>query len=495
MQKILTVSKMRDSENLIFSCGISEFDLMEIAVDGIYPHVKKGVKTLVVVGGGNNGGDGLGISLKLLKDNQDVSVLLLSDSIKLSGAIYLNQLKNLNAKIYKYNKGFDFSAYSQIVDCIFGIGFHGDVSGLYKEVIEKINETDAYIISVDIPSGLNGDSGLTSLAVESDLTVAVGALKTGNVLNQAKDYQKKVVSCKIGKTVDTNVFLFEDADCLPYLKSRKNFSHKGNYGYVAVFGGCENYVGAPKLATLGLCALKSGAGVSKIIAPNCIKDAILSNITLSTYYGVPSVDGGVKFDKEAIDNALNKVSSLSFGMGIGQSDEVCKTLEYILETFTGKLILDADGLNALSKLDKNLLKSAKCKIVITPHIMEMSRISGLTVKEITENPISASVNFANEYNVTVLLKGTATVISDGKTVYIVNSGAPGMATAGSGDVLSGVLTGVLGWNDLDVGTVAFSAYITGLAGQMAQEKFGDISMTALDTVQFLPVAIKKLANN
>ena len=119
---------MRDSENLIFSCGISEFDLMQIAVDRIYPHVKKGVKTLVVIGGGNNGGDGLGISLKLLKDNQDVSVLLLSDSIKPSGAIYLNQLKNLNAKIYKYNKDFDFSAYSQIVDCIFGIGFYGDAS-------------------------------------------------------------------------------------------------------------------------------------------------------------------------------------------------------------------------------------------------------------------------------------------------------------------------------------------------------------------------------
>ena len=492
MQKVLTVSKMRDSENLIFSCGISEFDLMQIAVDGIYPHVKKGVKTLVVIGGGNNGGDGLGISLKLLKDNQDVSVLLLSDSIKPSGAIYLNQLKNLNAKIYKYNKDFDFSAYSQIVDCIFGIGFYGDVSGLYKEVIEKINKTSAYTVSVDIPSGLNGDSGLTTLAIESDLTVAVGALKTGNILNQAKDYQKEVVSCNIGKTVDTNVFLFEKIDCLPYLKNRKNFSHKGNYGYVAVFGGCENYVGAPKLATLGLCALKSGAGVSKIIAPNCIKDAILSNITLSTYYGVPSVDGGVKFDKEAIDNALNKVSSLSFGMGIGQSDEVCKTLEYILQTYLGKLIIDADGLNALSKLDKNLLKTAKCKIVITPHIMEMSRISGLSVKEITKNPILASLNFAKEYNVIVLLKGTATVISDGKTVYIVNSGVPGMATAGSGDVLSGVLTGVLGWNDLDIGSVAFSAYITGLAGELAQESYGDISMTALDTIEFLPRAIKNL---
>lgn len=493
MKKVLSVENMREVERKIMQAeSINEFTLMQKAVCGILTNVKLGVKTLVVCGCGNNGGDGLGVAYNLQKMGENVEVLLVCEKVSPSAKAYLDEYLSLNGKVYYFENNFDFTNYQQIIDCIFGIGFHGQVSGIYKEVINGINNSSAFVLSVDIASGINGNSGLGETKVKSDLTVSVGALKYGNVLNMAKDCQKNLTCCEIGKVDDYGVNLFEVSDCKQFLRDRDNFSHKGNYGYVAIMGGCESYVGAPKLSLLALSSLKSGAGVSTVIAPSCIKNAILNSTTVTTFFEMPSKDGYILFDKQKIDNAIKKLSVLAVGMGMGQSDQVDLTIEYILQNYTKKLIIDADGLNALSRLDKNLLKYAKCEILITPHILEMSRLTGIPSSEIIANPIKVATSFAKEYGVTVLLKGTCTVVTDGEKTILVNAGASGMATAGSGDALSGVLAGVLGWNNLDINSVAFSVYLCGIAGEIASSEFGDISMTSLDAVNCIYKAIKRI---
>ena len=492
MKEVLTISQMQNAEKELFDSGVSEFELMEKAVCGIFEHVKKKVKTLIVVGSGNNGGDGLGLAVKLAENKTKVEVWLVSDKQKECSLRYLNILKTKNVKIYKKNDFVDLSCYDQIVDCIFGIGFHGEMPLDIKEIVERINDSGKFILSVDVPSGVNGKGEKTDFAVKSNLTVCVGCLKIGNVYGDIKDFCEKTAVCDIGIDKTTNTFLLEETDLKKIFVKRKNNCHKGDFGYVAVMGGSIEYSGALKLANLSTCALRCGAGVSSLIAPSEIAHSVLPYLSVSTLYSFPSKNGKFVFDEEQINLALKKINTLAIGMGMGNGEENKKIIEYILDNYSINLIIDADGLNALAKIDKLALKNTKCKVVLTPHILEFSRISGFSREEILKNPIDLAKKFAKEYNVILLLKGATTIITDGEITHLVNRGAPGMATAGSGDVLSGAICGVLGWADFSLLAVSSACYVCGVAGELASKEFGDISMTALDSCSFIPKVIKLL---
>ena len=179
-------------------------------------------------------------------------------------------------------------------------------------------------------------------------------------------------------------------------------------------------------------------------------------------------------------------------MGWGRGPDHEKILRYVLQHYGGPLVLDADGLNTLAELGPELLLETKAKPVLTPHLKEFSRLSGLSVADIQADPIRHAADFAAKYRVILLLKGPATVITDGETVLLTERGCPGMATAGSGDVLTGALTGLLGWAPCDALTVACAAFAAGLAGELAQEEKGDISLCAGDTAAMLPIAIERM---
>ena len=198
------------------------------------------------------------------------------------------------------------------------------------------------------------------------------------------------------------------------------------------------------------------------------------------------------FNKEEIDKSLEKIKALAIGMGWGKGKDNEKILKYILENKDIPCIIDADGLNTLAKMDLNILKEAKNKIILTPHLKEFERISQNPIEKIKENPIKLAIEFAKKYNVILLLKGHRTIVTNGKEGYIVEKGCPGMATAGSGDVLSGILTGILGYNKPSILSVAAGAYLAGLAGEIAQNKLNDISMKASDTIANIPEAINKI---
>lgn len=306
-------------------------------------------------------------------------------------------------------------------------------------------------------------------------------------------------------------------DISKIIPDRIKDSHKGDYGKVALLGGATEYSGAIRLAAYALSALKSGAGLSTLAIPKFLVPIVSQNILEVMLYPIDSTDDKILFNKDNIDGLLNKVQVLTCGMGLGKSEEAHKIIYYIIENFSQKLVLDADALNILSE-NISILNKSKAKIVLTPHMMEFKRLYdginnvGATHREPTsvgastespdfdnfkKNSLTYAKEFVKNYNVTLLLKGPTTYILSKDTsikISAVDRGTPGMSTAGSGDVLSGIITGLLGYiNDNHDAAVA-AAYINGLAGELAAKDVGEISMTASDTVKHIPDAIKQIKN-
>ena len=273
---------------------------------------------------------------------------------------------------------------------------------------------------------------------------------------------------------------------------RNENANKGDFGYVGIMGGTIEYSGAVKLANLSLASLTSGAGVVRVIIPKEIVNGVMPYLLEQTLFTIESIDGHMIFDKEKIDKSLEKLKALAIGMGWGEGKDNKKILTYILENYEIPVIIDADGLNTLAKMDKEILNKTKCKVILTPHLKEFQRISGYDLEEIKKRPEELAVEFTKKYNVILLLKGHKTIVTNGKEGYVVEKGCPGMATAGSGDVLSGILVGILGYNNPSVLSVAAGAYLAGLAGEIAQNKLNDISMKASDTIANISEAINEI---
>ena len=288
-----------------------------------------------------------------------------------------------------------------------------------------------------------------------------------------------------------NVHDITIADIAHFFAPRDINSHKGSFGYVALMGGSLNYSGAIRLSALANCAMRSGAGVVTIALPRSLSYLIAPEILECTIFPLSDKDGEVIFVQQEMDELIKRVSVIAFGMGIGRGGDADKCLDYLLKNFTGTMIIDADGLNALSEMNSSVIASATCKLILTPHPKEFSRLSGLPVNDILADPAHYACSYAAEHSVTVLLKGHTTTVSDGKITYTSSTGCAGMATAGSGDVLSGVLAALFGAhpNEQAALTAVAGAYITGLAGEIAQQKTCDICMIASDTAAALCEAI------
>lgn len=478
MQEVVSVKTMRESDENTIKTKTDSLTLMKRAGEAVYNAYAWTGKTAIVCGPGNNAGDGY-VLATLLGDK--CHLFLLCDKFSQDGKYYFDECVKKGVEYSFIDESTNFSEYDTIVDCIFGTGFRGEVTGLAKWVIDKINESGKYVISVDIPSGLNGDTGL-GYSVLSDLTISIGTIKTGLILNEAKDKIKKLTNCPIGIDITgEKYYLLEKEDFCGIIPQRKHHSHKGTYGYTAIWGGCEEYSGAVKLANLSISALKSGCGVSRLVVNERIASSVAPYLLESTLFEMP--DG---FDKTKIDEALKGIKCLAIGMGWGKGDEYGDILSYILDNYAINVIIDADGINTLCNMDLDILKRTKCTVCLTPHVKEFSRLVKCDTGEVD---FLKARDVAKEYGVIVLLKGTATAVTDGENVYFITSGAPGMATAGSGDVLSGILCGIGGFMTLDIMSVSLAAFIAGRAGELAQEEINAVSMTSSDTVRNIGKAI------
>ncbi|MCR4586028.1 MAG: NAD(P)H-hydrate dehydratase [Lachnospiraceae bacterium] len=493
MKEILSVENMRNSDAATIAGGIPGRELMYRAGKGIFDSVQWKAPVAIVAGSGNNAGDGYVIA-KLLHDTGiECEIILLKEKFSDDGRYYYDICADAEIKTMLWNDSLDLSGYNTIADCIFGTGFRGEVSGTAKEVIAKINESKAYVVSVDINSGLNGDSGMAESCVISDLTVSIGSFQPGHFLNMAKDVMKEKLNIDIGIEPAGKAYqLIEKEDIYGLFQPRKNYSNKGTYGYTALIGGSERYSGAIRLAAMAEAAMRSGAGVVKTAAPKSLGSIIMSSILESTYFPLSENEGQVSFSESEIAELISNVKTAAFGMGIGTKDGAEEILKYLLKHYRGRLIVDADGLTLLSRIDKETVNKRECELVLTPHIKEFSRLTGKDINEILEAPVETAMSYARDKRLVLLLKGPSTIVTDGDRMLIVDAGCAGMATAGSGDVLSGILAAVCAYSEDMLMAVAAAAYINGSAGEKAQKDKGSISMTAGDTVANIPAVIKDM---
>ena len=498
MKEVVSRDNMRKSDAYTVSTLASGKELMWRAGEGIYKSVAWQGRIGIVCGSGNNAGDGYALALILKENGIESELIITKNKFSEDGEFYFKKCIDVSIKHQFYNSSTIFD-YDIIVDCILGTGFFGEVRESEREIIEKINSSGAYVVSADINSGLDSDTGLCDVAVRSDITVSIGTIKAGHILAKAKDYIKKLVNLDIGiSLVEKPYYLVEAGDCVHNFAKRDEFSNKGTYGCVALIGGCTEYSGAIKLANLSLSALRSGAGISKLVTARSVAGSVMPYLLESTLCTLDDVDGSIIFNPEQLDSALKGVRAVAIGMGIGQKSDAYEIISHILKNYEIPVIIDADGLNALSKGDMSILSRTKCKVVLTPHPKELERLSGIATAEILSSGVGHAVSFARKYGVIVLLKGTATVVTDGEDVYLVNRGCAGMASAGSGDVLSGILLALCAQSHASenmISAVYSGAYLNGMAGELAQAQIGDISMIASDTVSKIPEAIRKIREN
>lgn len=505
MQNVLSVENMRCSDAWTIEHKTPSKELMFRAGKGVVEEGEKRGrfcgKTAIVCGSGNNAGDGYVIAFLLAEQDRSCCIVRTSEKFSEDGAFYYGKCAEQNIPVIMMAEDTDLSGFDTIVDCILGTGFQGAPRGCAAAAISAINRArgnGSYVIAVDINSGLNGDNGTASLAVVSDLTVSVGGLKSGQLLNSAADYIGELVNRDIGiEPLHRPFHLMEERDIPALFPPRRHDSNKADFGYVALIGGSLRYSGAIRLANLSNAAVRSGAGVVKLAVPGEICMGIMPHILESTLFPLSSENGDMRFSEEDFSQLLRGVKTAAFGMGIGNSPETKKAVRYLLEQFKGTLILDADGLNALAAIlseeGTGILRNASCRVILTPHLKEFSRLNGRTVQEVRENMIALAEEFAEEAGVIVLLKGPGTVITDGTETIIAARGCPGMAAGGSGDVLSGILAAVCAANGEQLlQAAAAGAFINGFAGELAQKKTNDVVMSAADTAAHVRDALIEL---
>ncbi len=477
MQRILSAEQMRSADKYtIETLGVSQDELVLRAGTAVADEIKNrffGGRVLVCVGKGNNGKDGL-IVADILSRTHGYNVTIFN-------------VKNGLLKVF--DKKYDI-----IVDCIFGTGLNRQIEGECKQIIEKINLSNAFVISCDIPSGINGDNGnVMGVAVKANLTIAIQEYKLGHFLGDGIDYSGEVVCRDIGISVwdESVVKRIQKLDAKKLFEHRPRNVHKGNFGKACVIGGSRSYSGSVLLSYNALCSLKAGAGYSYLAVPKTVFD---------NYIGInpeciltPLADDGnsIVLDANSLDKLMT-CDSIAIGMGITNTLGTYQTIQYLINNYQGNLIIDADGINSLSDYGKDILKNKQCRVVLSPHIGEFARLLKKDKQTVKNNVISLAKEFAKEFNVTLVVKSAVSIITDGEEVYINTTGCSGMAKAGSGDVLSGFMAGVLArTEDLIEGTTT-ATYVFGLAGELAQKLASEYTITASDIIKQLPKAINCL---
>lgn len=481
MEYLLTSQQMKNLDNdTIERIGIPSIVLMEKAALSVVVEINRISKTtdkiLVVCGMGNNGGDGIAIGRILHLQGKDVRIVLIGDRKKASEETkrQLDIAQKYNIKI---NNTFEEVEYNVIVDSMFGIGLIRNVESVYEEAIQFMNRSSAYKVAVDIPSGISADSGkVMGCAVKADLTVAIAYKKLGHVLYPGTEYCNQIVVTDIGvygTEENVNAFSYneEDLDLLPH---RMNYSNKGTYGKVLIIAGDVNMAGAAYLAALS--AYQMGCGLVRIFTPHenrTILQTLIPEAVLTTY-------DTKELDTDLLLQAIMWADVIDIGPGLGMSATAKNILEIVLKNRKVPIVVDADAINLLAK-NKNLLENNTDNMIITPHMREMSRICGYDMEEIADNLIDMAVDLSRKYKFICVLKDTRTIVADcNKKVYINQSGNNGMATAGSGDVLSGIITGLIAQKMELFEGATLGVYTHGLAGDVAADQVGKYSMMARD---------------
>ena len=510
--KLVTAQQMRDLDNLaIKKHRIPSLELMERAGGGVADVLERVVdkskgEILIICGKGNNGGDGLVAARHLIQRGYSISVIMLSKSSGLSPDAKANWelLAPLTTHIFtavdwsEMNSHLHlFSKACAIIDAFLGTGLKDDVTGFAAQVIELINSSRKRVISVDIASGLSVDTGHPlGVAVKANNTVTFALPKIGQVIGRGTEHSGKIEIVDIGipesgiDAIDSALELIEPSMFKGYFGKREPDTHKGTYGHIAVFAGSKGHLGAGYLACKA--ALRCGCG----LATYCIPEKAFAYF--DTRYSEVMCDmipdkGASHFHPGGIETALGALSdkrAACIGPAIGTHEDTGQFVNEFVVSCQLPLVIDADALNVI---DLTSLRRRTVDAILTPHPGEMSRLVGKKTDEIQANRIGLSFKLAKDYGCYVILKGMNTVVAhpDGRVAINV-TGNPGMASAGMGDALTGMICAFISQGIPTWESCLSAVYIHGLAGDMAAEKHGERSLITTDVIKEISKVIKQL---
>ena len=466
-----TISEVVPSRVLMERAGVSVVMAMEQELGNLSIH-----SYLVLVGKGNNGGDGLVVARTLLDYTPNVIAVLLSRDLKGDPLENLKAFENLGGEVLVLGEDIGLEELEHlaftsdvIVDALLGIGIRGNLRENVAKVIDVINESPAFKVCVDVPSGIDSDTGkVMGTAVRCDLTVTFACPKIGHILFPGRKMSGKLKVASIGiprVLIESSGkrFLITEEIARSLVPERPKDSNKGTFGKVLIIGGSVLYSGAPVLSALG--SMKSGAGLTIVLTPREIHTVVTANHPEAI--SIPLKSCGGFLCEESLGEALDwieKASVVVLGPGLGLNENTIGFVKKIVE-IERPLVIDADALNALSKIGVEVLKGRKSPAVLTPHPGEFSRLAGKSVEEVKYN-YELAEDFAKEFGVVLVLKDATTIITDGDRTFFNTSGDVGLAKGGSGDVLSGIIGSFIAQKLDPIEAAILGVYVHGAASRL-----------------------------
>ena len=516
--KVVTAAEMRQiDQDTIEGVGIPGIVLMETAGSAIVRAIEQHYPTCrrigIFAGKGNNGGDGIVIARQLVHAGHDVNLFLVSPQESFTGEACTNLqiAKNLGLWIKEILTGAELKSDANIANCellvdaIFGTGLRGVVRDPIASVINTINSLRTPILSVDLPSGLDADTGHPlGTCVQADRTVTIGLPKRGLLVHPGAEFAGKLEVVDIGfpeQVIDVQsikVNWTTTTQASQWVPPRPSASHKGTYGRVLVVAGSPGMTGAAALASEA--ALRAGAGLVTLATPEHLNPILEGLLPEVMTLALPETDAGslsVSATSAILEFAEKTKSVLAIGPGLSQHPDTVLLVHQLVrenreQVLNLRLVVDADGLNALSQVPE-VISLLDREAILTPHPGEMSRLTSSSVPRLEADRIRTAQQFASEHNLTLIFKGAPTVTGlPNGDVWINSTGNPGMATGGMGDVLTGIIAGLMAQGVSSERAAVLGVYIHGLAGDMTAEVFGMHGLIASDVLKAVPRAISSL---
>ncbi|MDU5105940.1 NAD(P)H-hydrate dehydratase [Clostridium sp.] len=469
--------------------GIPSLVLMENAANEVFKKiVNSDDKFIIFCGNGNNGGDGLAIARKLILEEKDVHIVIVSKNEKYSGDFITNlNILNKLTNNFIYIRNIDdinllkelSNKYRTAIDCIFGVGLNRVLDGFYTRLISYINDKWENIISIDVPSGLNCDSGeIMGASIVASKTYTFEVIKKGFIKYKALRYLGDTEVLKIGipqyvKEMNSEkIYILSRDEYRKLLRKREKYGHKGSYGKVAILAGSKGYTGAAYISTQS-CVV-AGAGLTTLVTTKYVQDKLSSKLIEAMTANIDSM--------EDLKGLFKNVNVIAIGPGIDKEDKYKDIFADLIKYKDKKFVIDAGAFNLL-KDNSEIMMGIKEKAILTPHPGEMARLIDKSIEYVEENRVEVAKKFAKENKVVVLLKGYNTIITDGEFVYINSSGNSKMASGGMGDCLTGIISALLAQGHTEIESALIGAYVHGLAGEFASEgKYSTIASEVIENI-------------
>ncbi len=513
MTELITGSQMASIDRRAIDSGVPSIELMEAAGQGVTRVVENLLGELlnrhivILCGKGNNGGDGFVVARQAAQSGAKVQVFTATSASEITG----DAKTNLNRLPPDIVQSVDRIATVQnaltnadiAVDALLGTGIQGPPRGIYADLIDALTRAKCPIVAVDIPSGLNADTGkIEGPCATATCTVTFALPRIGHFFFPGRTQCGKLHLIDIGippsaiERERISTYLIDNRRCARLLPQREPDAHKGDCGRVYILAGSVGLTGAAALSALS--ALKGGAGLVTLGVPKSLNDILEIKVTEAMTHPLPEVKKVRCLSLRArgeIQRTCRTADSIAMGPGLGTHRETVELIRRLVRDCVCPAVIDADALNALAG-DLDAIRDCETPLVLTPHIGEFARLTGCSIAEIQRDPIALALKFASDVEATIVLKGAPTIVATpGGETHINPTGNPGMATGGTGDVLTGLIAALIGQGLESSDAACIAVYLHGLAADIAAKKTGQISLIARDIIENFAPAIHQIRNS